>query len=69
MLFFASFSETQPSNVTFIEIVKTAFSVLIVKFLFMLIVVVGGIVVVMIVVCVCDEDGETEENELLSVVG
>lgn len=25
-LFFASFSETQPSNVTFIEIVKTAFS-------------------------------------------
>lgn len=25
-LLFASFSETQPSNVTFIEIVKTAFS-------------------------------------------
>lgn len=42
---------------------------MIVKFLFMSIVVVGGIVVVMIVVCVCDEDGETEENELLSVVG
>lgn len=37
----------------------------------LIIVVVGGIVVVMIVVCVrlCDEDGETEENELLSVVG
>lgn len=69
MLVRASFSETHPSNVTFIEIVKTAFSVLIVKFLFMSIVVVVGIVVVMIVVCVCDEDGKTEENELLSVVG
>lgn len=51
---------------TFIEIVKTAFSVLIVKFLFMLIVVVRGIVVVVIVVCVCDVDGD---DGLLSVVG